>query len=516
MKPGHLRESVCVSYAKGVQLLNERLRDGARIKSIPLLPHTNHHYIIPLFSFPFYQVNVHDGCVCNEYRSLVRRHLVHKDVDFKYDFWRSISLETEQFYTEKLVPYTYSEVLDTIRPKKRKRYIAALEKIRTFGLWSSAPVKMFVKPDRYPMDCIYDKAPRAIQYRSPEFNLSFMRFTKPIEEWAYPNLTYGVRSGTRVIMKGLNNVDRAAILLDKISYFKRPRFIMIDHSAYDSLISARHIKLLLRKYQRLVGKGVRWCVHKQIKNKCTSKHGIRYEVEGTRMSGDADTGLGACLINCDIIYAVLKASGIFKYDFILDGDDAVIVVEQGSNIDIDVFEHCGFKTKISYTSEVERIDFCQCRIVNVDGVHKFVRNPIRAFSHYSITRNVLPIDRLGELTAGIAMCENAIHGDVPIFNAYVRGFIAEKYYLTEDLYRRMEGYELTTKIKEVSLFTRVNFAKTWNIPICDQLLIESQIISESVNNNFENVESLSRTWERWQLCHESSSGGWWDCSECST
>lgn len=510
--PDHRIQGVCCSFERGVVLLPDRLRDGAKITHIPMLePHTNHNVMLAVFSQPTYRVKVHNGCVCNEYISLVKRHLVYKEVNYQAKLWFEITQETRKFYCDRLLPLTYTQVIEQIRKSKRKLYIAALAKISSYGLNDKATVKMFIKPDRYPVDCILEKSPRAIQYRSPEFNLCFMKYIKPIEHWAYENLKYGVVSDTRVIMKGLNNVERARVLLDKVTYFKRPKFYLIDHSAFDSTISVDHLKSTHSKYYQLMGKGqFRWCCRQQLDNKARSRHGIKYRVKGTRMSGDADTALGNCIVNCDILYGVCKLSGVTKYDWILDGDDAVLMVEDGDEIDVGSFSQLGFQTKLEVVKDFSKIDFCQSRPVCVDDQWMFVRNPIRAIAHYSITRLDLPVERIKEYQAGIAVCENSIHGNVPIYAAYVRKFINSKYYLTDELRQRMEGHRVNMSIGEVSLATRMSFADAWDIPISDQVLFESVITSDSESDIIENVESLRRTRQRWECGHESSSGGWWN------
>lgn len=494
----------------GVEFLPTKLRAGTTISVPPINYHSNHHYLVALANLDGYKVGVHDGCICNEYVSLVNRHLVYKDVPFDLSLWRMVSDRTKRFYREKLMPYTYTKVLTEIKACKRKIYIAAMKKITTVGLWSQARIKMFIKPDRYPVDVIYDKAPRAIQYRSPEFNLCFMKYIKPIEKWTYNNLTYEVVSNTRVIAKGLNQLERGKLLVEKVSYFDDPKFVLIDHSAFDSTISEHHLRSTHEKYWKLIsGKEFRWCCQQQIRNVGYTKHGIRYTVNGTRMSGDADTALGNCIVNADIIYGVCFLSGISKYDFMLDGDDAVIILENDEHLESSWFGKLGFQTKIQEVNEIEKVDFCQSRPVQVDGNTMFVRNPIRAMSHYSVTRNRLPKGKLRALMAGIGLCENSVHHGVPIYSAFAKAVRHKKIYLTEELRRRMEGYKPRHAIREPSLPTRLSFAKAWDIPITDQILWEDRITAATVNLDFENDEYLSWTRQRWELSSESSSCGWW-------
>lgn len=482
---------------------------------MPLLePHKASYSIKPLFPFPYaYKVMIHEGCVCNEYDSLVKRHLVNKNACVNVHLWKRVTAETMRFYDVNLVPWSYSKVIESIKPSKRKVYIAALDKITTFGLFNRASVKMFVKPDKYPIDVIYEKAPRAIQYRNPEFNLVFMKYIKPIEEWAYPNLHYGVVSKTRVMMKGLNQHDRAALFMEKMTYFKDPVFIVLDHNAFDSTITEHHLKSTHRKYAKIMGGAqLRWACHQQIYNKGRSRHGIRYKVVGTRMSGDADTALGNCIVNADAIYGVLMLSGVSKYDYFLDGDDSVIILERGDRraLNLGYFYELGLLTKIEETDDFRKVDFCQCRVVESSRGPVFCRNPIRALSRLIITTRRFPRKKYKELLCAIGICENSMYGDLPVYNGLARALIDGPAYWMEEDRRRMEGYRESRVIKPVSLLSRNSFAEAWGISLEMQQWIEEELTYASVSLRTEDVESLQRTRWLWELGHESSSGGWWD------
>lgn len=170
----------------------------------------------------------------------------------------------------------YEEIYKGYTGRKKRLYHNAACLLRVEGYRKEyARVKMFVKPDRYPEGDCREKDPRAIQYRSPQFNLAMAAYIKPFEDAIYPTVHYGVVSRTRVIAKGLNNYQRAELLLHKIESFVNPRFVLLDHSRFDSTINQTHLRTTHAKYQRAFNsRRLHEFCHAQLYNKGVSKHGI--------------------------------------------------------------------------------------------------------------------------------------------------------------------------------------------------------------------------------------------------
>lgn len=412
------REGVCLAGAgsKGLDPRHKILR-------VPQIYHESTTCVYDVNAHGMgYQINVHANCVCNELKALTNRHLVDRTyIAFDKTLWRDIAKETLRFYPQGLSPIRYEEVLAAYRGNKKRMYYKAMLDLKTNGLqphhWL---VKMFVKPDRYPVGDIDSKDPRAIQYRSPHFNISMAVYVKPIEETLYPSLTYGVVSGTRVIAKGMNNVERAELFFSKLDSFKNPRFVLLDHSRFDSTVNVEHLQATHRKYLRCIGsRYFSWLLSKQLKNTGYSKNGIKYKTQGTRMSGDADTALGNSLINADCLYGFLTRSGVEKYDFILDGDDSVVIIEADdvSRLDYTLFERLGFDTKMEVVNEIDEVEFCQSKIVLATPV-TWVRKPERALSHSAVCRKRYTPLTYQRWLAAVGECEWATNRGVPVLQSY--------------------------------------------------------------------------------------------------
>lgn len=380
---------------------------------------------------------------------------------------------------------------------------------------------MFVKPDKYDSKLIHDKAPRAIQFRHPRYNLLLMRYIKPIEEYM-AKVTLGVVSKTQVFVKGLNPEQRAELFLHKASRFTRPVFIEADHNKFDSTINIEWLRRTHNKYLRLLGsKQFKKLLDMKLVNEGLTKHGIKYTARGTRMSGDADTSCGNGMINGDALYYVLFKSGIFKYDMMIDGDDSVIIVEE-SDLHLfqpKYFKDLGFSTKIIYKKELIKVEFCQSQVV-LTPKPKFVRHPHKALTKLFACRHDYNETQRLQWLAGVGSCEESLNYDVPVLGPighYLAG-LSDKKIIERDLEWRMFG----TERRGLEKVHRDVYYDTFGLSPELQIALEESVTSINTGCRSRRLSSIchfleygdeslhrSRTWLR--AMDESSSGCWWGC-----
>lgn len=461
-----------------------------------------------------YPVAIPNNCICNEERALRERHLVQKNVQLDVKLWNECARRNEKWFNWQVQPCSMKEILKSYKGNKLRTYERALVYLSEYGLQPKhSRVSMFVKNERFPKDKIEVKPPRAIQYRSPEFNLCMMKFTRKLEE-NYNRMLFGVVSGLRPIVKGLNNEQRAELLLEKLSWFERPKFIEVDHSAFDSTISEHHLKTTHRKYRKVFGRRCKWIFSQQIDNRGRTRHGIKYRVRGTRMSGDADTALGNCIVNCDAITGVLWKSGIEKYDMIVDGDDSVIVVEHDAVVDYGLFKQLGLETKYQEKTKLAEVDFCQSRMIfRPEPI--WVRNPVRAISNGALCKKWYK--NFGDWLAAYGMCEAAVNQGVPVMQAFGEALakLSTKPAHDRDIERRME-LRGEVKKKEITTEARMSFWESFGTPPPLQIMLEEEIAKGIWCNSWaktsEHVKQLSRAWTWSEYGPQSSSSSWWCCS----
>lgn len=311
-----------------------------------------------------------------------------------------------------------------------------LEVRKTYLRANDHYVHMFVKPDKLSVDCIYKKAPRAIQFRSTRYNLVLATYLRPYEHAFYEWPGIGP-SLTRVVTKGLNRSQIAELFLEKASYFADPCFLSCDHSKFDSTIRTEHLRSEHSLYNRTFKNNrLRLLLQQQLINYGFSRRGIKYKVEGTRMSGDYNTGLGNCLINRVVLETFVKH---VKHEIMLDGDDSVVIVERQDlhKLNFSHFERMGFETKISKQFDITKAEYCQSRLV-FSNPPLMVRNPIRMLSHLSLClRTYQPSDYMRWANACFE-CERKSCPGVPIFRSLPELSVGKLY--DQDYYRKVETF----------------------------------------------------------------------------
>ncbi|KAJ8666906.1 hypothetical protein QAD02_008568 [Eretmocerus hayati] len=156
-----------------------------------------------------------------------------------------------------------------------------------------------------------------IQARHITFNIEYGVYIKALEDSLSKDKHFG---------KG-NYLDIGS----KIRKFltKYSHYTEADHSSFDAHITEEQLKLTHTFYQYCFyhDRKLRALSKKTLRNSCSTRDGVKYKVNGTRMSGDVDTSLGNSLINYAIIEQVLLELGI-DGDCIVNGDDSIIFTNQ--------------------------------------------------------------------------------------------------------------------------------------------------------------------------------------------
>lgn len=456
------------------------------------IPKSTTHNRATKFTVPYvnefgYKMAIHAGCVCNELVSLHNRHLLDKThIPFDAELFKKYSRETRKYYPKYIKPCRYTDVINDYSGKKKSMYIKALQDLKEEGLLPrDFVIRMFVKPDKIPSGDISDKAPRAIQYRGPKYNLEVLRYVKAFEETVYPTVTLGNFSGTRAIVKGLNNNERAELLIEKASHYKRPLYCLIDHSKFDSTVNQCHLRSTHKKYLRAFGRSARLAklLNKQYKNLGYTKSGIKYRTTATRMSGDPDTGLGNSVLNGDVLYGWLRHNGITKYDIMLDGDDSIVIIEQPEReLDCTVFGLLGFETKFESTTDIQHAEFCRSRLVYYPKPN-MIRDPKRVISSTMVCLNNYPPNRMKDWLSAVGMCEMACNQGVPVMGALGLSLyrLSEKQLWDYDTRWRMEHYgswaPKDKTYRPPTIQARLSLQHAWGLDIPEQVLLEKELLS---------------------------------------
>ncbi len=180
----------------------------------------------------------------------------------------------------------------------------------------------------------------------------------------------------------------AAALADNWAQFRDPVAFGLDASRFDQHVSVDALRFEHSVYNSVfrsseLAKLLSW----QLSNKGFGRVGsqcAKYTVEGCRMSGDINTGMGNCLIMSSIVLAYFESVGVHAR-LSNNGDDCVVFCDRRDlhlmqGIDT-WFTEFGFKLKREPTVDVfEKIEFCQTQPVLIGGRWRMVRNPWTAMS----------------------------------------------------------------------------------------------------------------------------------------
>lgn len=392
-----------------------------------------------------------------------------------------------------ITPLSTEEFVDGYVGRKRKVYEAAAASLEDQPLTKrDAYIQAFIKDEKTNLTRKGDPCPRIIQPRSSRFNVAIGKHLRKMEKPIYRGIARVY--GSTTVMKGLNAQERGRHIARKWRRFDKPVAVMLDASRFDQhcnrdIIAWEHaIEESLTTDKDDLRRLNRW----RAKNVCFARapgSAFKYTLNGTRMSGDMDTALGNCLTMCAMMWSFVMSLRLRRYDFVNDGDDGVLFVEE-SDLEAVLNSYAGYFTELGFTMKLEgvahvleQIEFCQARPV-FDGVsYRMVRDPFLCVDKDSLClRNIVSPSDLLEQRAAIGLCGMALAGDMPVFSALYRSFLAGRPIAGRSQESReyatgMEflAHGLDIKTAPVSDETRASFHLAYGLLPDAQLAIEEEI-----------------------------------------
>lgn len=472
-----------------------------------------------------YTPYVHRNCIHNELNSLCNRVMapVVRPEAWFLKRLKPLTREIGNLAASKCNRLTWAGFVDCYKGAKRRKYNRALKELQDGGLrarhWSTTH---FVKPDKN----TESKDARAIQGRHACYNICLGSYLKPFEEWLIHATdlsehlpTYNFPTG-RLFAKGLNAVRRGRLLRKKWDELKNPVAKGCDASRYDQHVDAVALEVEHEAYLAayLYVRELVFLLEKQLSNKGRTSKGLKYQVEGRRMSGDYNTGLGNSLLmvvmfvlfftdmrdrsfeTSEGCYVVGFDGVLYEWDnhwqFLDDGDDSVVLVEKRAEKAFDAllqpyFEKFGFKMTVEDSvEEFEQVEFCQCRPVLVGSGYVMIRKPRKAISgSLSSVYSVHDVKSMRQLMWATGQCELSLGAGVPIMQEYALACIRNGFKLKDkqfDRLRHAESYRYwilpeLAEPRPVTTETRYSFERAFGISVSEQLIIEDDLRGWRVN-----------------------------------
>lgn len=372
---------------------------------------------------------------------------------------------------------------------KQRRYERAIREWEVCGVnRKHSYINAFVKGEK-----ITDprKDPRMIQARNPVYNVALGNYLKAIEHQLYNISGTGKLSDLlprgRIIAKGLNMVQRGALLSKRWGELKNPVALELDCSRFDAHCSKHLLEVEHRVYLRCFNNApeLRRLLAWQLYNKCFTEGGVVYQTVGRRMSGDMNTALGNCVIMVMLLADAFKQMMIppSAFRIVDDGDDCVVLVESQYSIRAqtllpDLFTSYGHQLKVdSVTSDFAKVTLCGSRVIRVGGVRTCILNPRRTIGKSRVQLGCKNVDP-NRYIATVGQCLLALHQGVPVLQEHALCLRrASRRFLKEPpgsyLYRlAYDQIWLEQRPQPVTEEARSDFALSFGISIPDQLEIE--------------------------------------------
>jgi len=322
--------------------------------------------------------------------------------------------------------------------RRRAIYMKAVESLEVASVTrDDASLKTFVKCEKINFSSKPDPAPRVIQPRSPRYNVELGRYLKPLECRLLKRIGKVIQKDGKgvgpAVAKGVDAVQLGGIIAAKWASFDDPVAVGCDASRFDQHVSVEALEWEHGVYSRCfkqpgeLQKLLSWQLHN--KGRAFADDGVvKYEVEGCRMSGDMNTGLGNCLIMCGLVHTFMQESRIQRYDLINNGDDCVIFVERKDLCSVLEFgvwcRDFGFTMVMENPVDVlEQVEFCQMKPVLTSRGYCMVRNHGTVFSKDSTTTHDMSDPKVFSAYCGaIGDCGMALAFDVPVQSAFYSAF----------------------------------------------------------------------------------------------
>lgn len=372
---------------------------------------------------------VHRNCYHNEVQALKTRSLKQIVLPFEAGLWGRHKggfrkLIASYQTSADVGPWDLERTAMSYSGRLRKRYVEAWRSLVEDGgvTWKDARLKGFLKAEKRAADNVVK--PRMIFPRDPRYNLSLAKFLKPFEHWLWPRLTtraFGGRSRLRVCGKGLNQVERAALIRKKMEFVGDCVVFEVDGKAFEAHVNKEMLAwehgVYLHAYRG--NKELAALLRQQRVNKGVTQMGVKFVREAGRASGDFNTGMGNTLIMCHTVAGCLRALKC-RWDILVDGDNAVLFVprsrvEQARRFMAERSVRYGHEITLEKPTDIyERVIFGQSQPVFFNGRYAMVRDYRKVISNFGSSHVHMKNAGWREYVRAVAVCEQILSNGLPV------------------------------------------------------------------------------------------------------
>lgn len=387
-------------------------------------------------------------------------------------------------------PMSTDDFLATFEGRRRTVYEKAAKSLSVFCYKKSdAYVSFFQKCEKINYTSKPDSAPRGISPRSPRYGMSVGPYIKRIEKKIYKVIA--AVFGAVTVFKGLNAFASGKQLRSHWDDFNHPVAVGLDASRFDQHVSESALEFEHSFYTMFFPNDSKLVklLRAQLVNKCFAHvpdGDVKFSLNGKRMSGDFNTGLGNCLLMCMMVYAFCHFVGIKKFRLANNGDDCVLIVEKKDLVKLatlhSYFLDFGFNMKCEKPVYVfEQIEFCQTHPIWTPDGWLMVRNVPTSIAKDCLS--LKPLDNVKVFKrwcASVAQCGLSLTGGIPIVQEFYMALsrssmgakILEREPTLESGFARL-AIGMRRKYAEVHPMTRVSFWRAFDISPDKQIAFEN-------------------------------------------
>jgi hypothetical protein len=312
--------------------------------------------------------------------------------------------------------------------RKRKKYIGIANNMSAVSsIQRDAKLRCFIKPEKHFGPTIG----RVISPRNPRYNIRVAQYLKPLEKSIYHALDKYCHNPT--VLKCANQTQRAQAIQHHISLHGDWVAVGLDASRFDQHVSKDILEVEHSVYLHVYGWDVRLkrLLDFQLTNYCTMQcvdGKLSWVSSGGRMSGDMNTAMGNVLLSVLMLIELRNELGN-SMTFINDGDDCVCFMNRRhlqpflTRVKSFYLER-GFTMKVEApVSELEHIEFCQSKPVDLGDGYRMVRIPGKVLRQDSLVISMDPSCDYRKWLYGVGYCGLAITSGCPVLQDYYQSLM---------------------------------------------------------------------------------------------
>jgi len=333
------------------------------------------------------------------------------------------------------------------------------------------------------------------------------RYLKHAEHHYFKAINKAFGGYTRAtVIKGFNADDSAAILRSKWDRFDDPVAIGLDATKFDMHVSVEALNYEHSFYKSLFpgNKKLVKLLNWQLRNKGIAycKDGrVKFDMEGTRSSGDMNTSLGNCILMCAMIWALAKELSV-TLELSNNGDDCVVFMERKNtyvfrNAVNKWFRRHGFAMTVEDTvMEFEQIEFCQTHPVQLSTGWRMVRNQTAVLQKDPMCLLSVPNSKVyRKWLHAVGTCGSVLSSGVPVQSEVYSVFLrhgVESGKLIDEVYRNRAQLSLARGLAAGEIDARARCSYYFAFGVLPDYQIAMEAYFKSLTLSVEITDPISR------------------------